>query len=143
MTDEDIMGVLKRNLKRDEGFSRKPYKDTVGKLTIGYGRNLDDVGITEEEADFLLNKDMIAAVNLVNRNISAIELKPWQVRVAIYNMTFNMGINRLLGFRNMLDAIDKDDFNRAADEALDSKWAAQVGTRATRIAQLFRQAAAD
>ena len=46
------------DLKLDEGLRLKPYRDTVGKLTIGIGRNLDDVGISEAEAEYLLSNDL-------------------------------------------------------------------------------------
>lgn len=127
MNDNDLFELLKLNLKRDEGFRSKPYRDTVGKLTIGYGRNLDDVGISEDEANVLLTRDAAVAVSEIRRAYPWIEQKPWQVRLAVYNMAFNMGLARLTGFVQMFDALDKDDFERAAKEALDSKWANQVG----------------
>ena len=55
MTYRDI---VKAQLKVDEGVKLKPYKDTVGKLTIGCGRNLDDIGISYTEVDYLLENDL-------------------------------------------------------------------------------------
>ena len=54
MSDHMLQDLIE-DLKRDEGFRSHPYRDTVGKLTIGYGRNLDDVGISEREAEQLLH----------------------------------------------------------------------------------------
>jgi hypothetical protein len=34
--------IARVQLIRHEGFRSKPYRDTVGKLTIGYGTNLQD-----------------------------------------------------------------------------------------------------
>ena len=51
---ESMIGMLKRH----EGLRLKPYQDTIGKLTIGYGRNLDDRGISKEEAEYLLRNDI-------------------------------------------------------------------------------------
>lgn len=139
MNETDLRQLLTLNLKRDEGLRTAPYHDTVGKLTIGYGRNLDDVGISEEEAEMFLSNDAHKAVLEVHRTIPNIQQKPWQIRLGIYNMAFNMGITRLLQFTNMLEALDRDDWEQVADEALDSRWADQVGERAQRIARLFRE----
>jgi lysozyme len=128
------LAKMKAEIKRDEGFRSKPYKDTVGKATVGYGRNLDDVGITEAEADFLLTGDIARAITDLDmafpywQNLSDIRQR------AILNMCFNMGIHRLLEFRKMFAALRNNDFKSAYDEALESKWAKQVGSRADRIA---------
>jgi lysozyme len=130
------------DLMRDEGCRLKPYVDTVGKLTIGIGRNLTDNGITLPEAKMLALND-----------IDAIELElamrlPWfasaqePVQRGLANMGFNLGWPRLAGFQKMLTALEAGQYDMAADEALASKWAAQVGDRAGRIATLFRSAPA-
>ncbi len=125
---------MKTELVRDEGLRLKPYKDTVGKLTIGVGRNLDDVGITEEEAGYLLENDIGRAMADLDRNV------PWWRSLsdarqrAMINMCFNLGWPRLSQFQNMLAALEAGDYERAAIEALDSRWARQVGSRAARVA---------
>lgn len=131
--------LMKFELRRDEGVRLKPYRDTVGKLTLGVGRNLDDVGITSEEADYLLENDIGRAAADLDRNL------PWwrglsEARQrAILNMAFNLGLPRLLGFGNMIHALHSGEYDRAAAEALDSRWARQVGARAQRIAEMFRE----
>ncbi|SBV97535.1 Lysozyme [uncultured Alphaproteobacteria bacterium] len=130
---------MKAELRRDEGERLKPYRDTVGKLTIGVGRNLDDVGITAAEADVLLETDIAAAAAGLDRAL------PWwrglsEVRRrALLNMAFNLGVPRLLGFSEMCAALARGDFAQAADAALDSLWARQVGARAGRIARMIRE----
>jgi lysozyme len=143
MNDNDLHKVLMLNLKRDEGLRLKPYKDTEGILTIGYGRNLEHVGITEGEAENMLLRDIGVAWDETIRLVPSFSRLPWQAKSALVNMMFNLGYPRLSQFVRMLDAIDRDNFNEAADEALDSKWARQVGKRAERIAGLFRQAAGE
>jgi lysozyme len=55
-------------LKKHEGLRLKPYRCSADKLTIGYGRNLDDVGISEEEAEMLLLNDLLTAnIEVENR----------------------------------------------------------------------------
>lgn len=129
---------LTEDLIRDEGLKTEPYVCTAGKLTIGVGRNLAD-GISKAEALFLLSNDILAVTRELDKAI------PWWLtlseprRRALANMAFNMGVPRLLGFKNMLAAMERGDFARAAAEALDSQWACQVGERAKRIAALIRE----
>jgi lysozyme len=53
-------------------------------------------------------------------------------------MIFNIGYTRVLGFKKMLAAIKRDDYQTAAKEMLDSNWARQVGNRATKLAALMQ-----
>ncbi len=130
---------MKSELRRDEGLRLKPYRDTVGKMTLGVGRNLDDVGITAEEADYLLENDIGRAMADLDRNL------PWwrglsEARQrALVNMAFNLGLPRLLGFKGMLAALQAGDYAAAAREAIDSKWAKQIGARAQRIAMMLAE----
>jgi lysozyme len=129
---------LVADLKRDEGVRLKPYRDTVGKLTIGIGRNLDDVGISQGEAEFLLMNDIQSAhKHLAQAAPIFARLDAVRQRVLL-NMAFNMGTPRLMTFRKMWDALDLFDYAAAADEMERSKWATQVGMRATRLAQQMR-----
>jgi lysozyme len=136
MTDLNML-QLERDLDRDEGRRRKPYRDSVGKLTIGVGRNLDDRGLTEPEIDYLLHNDITLACAELDRNASWWRdmPEPWQRGLA--NMSFNLGWPRLSAFKKMLAALEAGDGVTAAAEALDSKWSAQVGDKASRIALLF------
>lgn len=124
---------LKASLIRDEAIRLKPYRDTVGKLTIGVGRNLDDVGITISEAMFLLESDIAK----VTRELS-LKFEWWlklsDVRQqAIANMAFNLGVPRFSGFHKLIAALDAKDYVVAAAEMMDSEWAKQVGDRAKRL----------
>lgn len=130
---------LKSELIRDEDLKLKPYRDTEGKLTIGVGRNLDDVGLSNEEAHYLLENDIGRALSDLDRNM------PWwrdlseNRQRALANMAFNLGWPRFANFKKMIAALGDDDYERAATEALDSKWAGQVGPRADRIAAMIRE----
>jgi len=125
-------------LKRDEGLKLFPYTDTVGKLTIGVGRNLIDKGITADEADTLLHNDVAEIqAHLANSLPWFIELnQPRQG--ALINMGFNLGVAGLLAFHNTLTLLEAGDYNGAAKEILNSRWAGQVGARATRISEQIR-----
>lgn len=143
MLNEALVSTLVNHLERDEGVKLAPYHDTVGKLTIGVGRNLDDVGISNEEARFLLMNDIKRTVKELNTSLAWWDGLPDNAKLALVNMAFNLGTSRLLGFKNMIKALYEGDFALAATEALDSKWAGQVGARAFRIAQLYRSCHRD
>jgi lysozyme len=127
--------IVLESLKRHEGYRRTAYADTVGKLTVGYGRNLDDVGVSRDEAAMLLENDVTAAI------AACLQVWPWlstldDVRAAvIVEMAVNMGVTKLRGFKKMLAACEKGDYATASAEMIDSAWRAQVGARAYRLAQ--------
>lgn len=130
----DFYDMIERQLVRDEGLRLKPYTDSVGKLSIGVGRNLDDNGITEAEAFRMLRTDVLTAESEVSA------LKCYRAlndarKAVLVNMVFNLGISRFLGFQKMIAAMNAGDFERAAAEMLDSKWAAQVHDRARRLSE--------
>lgn len=132
---------LMSTLEVDEGFRAKVYKDTVGKQTIGFGWNIDDVPISKAAASFILGEHVNDALRDLDRNLPWWREMPEDARQALANMTVNMGLPRVLKFRKMIDALEGGDYDRAADEALDSLWATQVGARADRIAELYRACA--
>lgn len=124
-------------LTLDEGVRLKPYRCTAGKLTIGIGRNLDDVGITRDEANYLLRNDIARMTKLLEQNQWFHTLGEAR-QVALANMAFNLGYAGLMSFKNMIAAIQRFDFDAAAKCALDSTWSKQVGKRAKRIAEQLR-----
>lgn len=129
---------LAKELIIDEGVKLKPYRCTAGKLTIGVGRNLDDRGISMSEATQMLTNDIAALTQDLNRAL------PWWTTLSenrqrvLANMAFNLGISRLLGFKNALTLMKIAKYEDAAKEMLDSNWARQVGPRAIRLAKIMR-----
>ena len=129
--------LLRSQLERHEGLRLRVYKDMVGVNTIGYGRNLDDVGISRDEADFMLDNDIEAVERQLNTVDEYVSLDPVRQTV-IANMCFNVGFRGLMNFSRMWQAIGRQDYGSAAREMLDSKWARQVGSRATELAGIMR-----
>lgn len=126
---------LSSALVRDEGLRLKPYRCPAGKLSIGIGRNLDDCGIRPAEAMAMLANDIAG----VERDLDA--GMPWWRQLdeprqhVLANMAFNLGVPGLLKFKNTLALIQAGKFEDAARAMLASKWADQVGPRATRLAR--------
>jgi len=140
---------LKVQLVRHEGLRLKPYLDCCGKpwrecvceikgnLTFGVGRNLDDVGISRAEALLMLDNDIQTATDELNTELPWSANLEWPRRAVLINMTFNMGITRLLGFRKMLFAVQEGLWQAAHDEMLASMWARQTGRRAIELARIM------
>lgn len=127
--------ALKAQLRRDEGCRLRPYRDTQDVLTIGYGRNLSRVGITRDEAEDLLEHDVLKVEGaLTARWPPFLHLDDVRQQV-IANMAYNLGVDGLLSFKHMLAACAQGDYLRAAAHMRQSRWAAQVGERAQRLAR--------
>lgn len=134
-----MLKELTKLLVLHEGYRQKPYKDTVGKLTIGYGFNLDDVGLYPEECDFIIqNRIRRIAVELEKALPWVDDLDPVRTAVLL-DMAYNMGIPTLLTFKKTLAKIKEADYQTAASMMLQSKWARQVGKRAVRLSTMMRK----
>ncbi len=129
--------TIQKHLVRDEKSSLKMYRCPAGKWTIGVGHNLEE-GITEAQAMAILDLDITSVVYELDRNIPWWSDRNEDIQHALINMCFNLGWPRLSGFKKMIGALERGDNHQAAAEALDSRWAVQVGARAQRIANLIR-----
>lgn len=134
-TDE----ILKKQLTLHEGKEKMPYVDSVGKITIGVGRNLTDRGLSEDEIEYLLNNDIELCKKDLDNHL------PWwrsmnetRQRVII-DMCFNLGIRRLLGFHATLRFMSEKKYKEAALQMLQSKWAKQVKGRALRLSKMMEE----
>lgn len=135
---------LQEDLKRDEGYRRSRYLDTVGKWTIGVGHNISDdpyypfkqsdEPLTDAQIYQLLNQDIMKAVARLDQNVNWWRAMEEPRQRVLANMCFNMGWGTLSQFVNTLDAMHKSDYAAAAAGMRASKWASQVGERAERLA---------
>ena len=129
--------MLVDELVRDEGLRLKPYLDTVGKWTLGVGRNLSDKGISSREAFDLLDHDLNECVaDLAGEFPWFVKLDAVRQRVVV-NMRFNLGPSRFRQFKQTIAAIAAGDYVKASEQMLKSKWASQVGQRAQRLARMM------
>lgn len=130
--------IARQLLLKHEGLRLKPYRCTAGKLTIGVGRNLEDNGISKQEAFYLLERDIDAVLS------SLIHKFPWfkelnDVRKAVViDMAFNLGIKGFSNFEKTIEYIAQQEYEKASIEMLDSAWATQVGYRANDLSNLMK-----
>ena len=134
---------LMEELKYDEGCVNEVYKDHLGYATFGVGHLIKksdpefgkDMGtaVPEERVTECFNEDIDIVCEELDRNL------PWwrgltdNRRRILANMCFNLGYPRLSGFKNFLAALKDEDWEKAAEEMMDSRWADQVGPRAERL----------
>ena len=139
---------LREELMADEGCVMKIYEDHLGLKTVGIGhlcRESDpesdmEVGtpVSEERVMELFDKDMSWTFRDCIRLLPEFNDLPDEVRLIVANMMFNLGASRLAGFKKFLAAIEKEDWNSAADEMVDSKWHRQVPERSGRLIARMR-----
>jgi len=129
-------------ITRSEGFRNSVYKDSEGYWTIGHGILVDPRrggGITKEESLHIVRRRLERLQVSINQNLHWTRKLSDKRREALLRMAYNLGFKGLKTFKKMLSALEEGEYDQAADEALDSKWAKQVGSRAERIANLIRQ----
>jgi len=138
-----------------EGLRLEVYKDSLGIDTIGIGRNLEDRGITKEELDWMDIPNMAIvhtmgiseadAMYLAENDVQIVEEELVRAhpcvnkldavrQLVVMDMAFNMGVPRLCKFKKMWNAIHEENYIAAAKEMLDSRWAVQVKSRSTKLA---------
>lgn len=133
--------TLAEQLIRDEREILHAYPDSEGYWTIGVGRLIDcrrGGGISHDEALFLLQNDVMRVTSQLAETFPWTQVLDDARRGVLLNMAFNLGIHGLAEFRMMLGAAEQADWETAAQEMLNSEWAAQVGGRAVRLAQQMR-----
>ncbi len=135
---------LTRAVARSEGFSAYPYKDSEGYWTIGHGILIDKKkgqGLSREES----REIMQMRLDVLYLRLSSDPAWGWFDQLsplrkeALIRMAYNLGMSGLKKFKRMIKALQEEKYSLAAEEALDSKWAKQVGNRATRIANNIRR----
>ena len=127
-------------LRRHEGVETYAYTDTVGKITIGVGRNIDPnggIGLSEGEIDFLLYNDIDRVEEELYDNFKWFRMVGDVRSEAMIDICFNLGLPRLKKFKKALAAMEAEDYKLAAIEFLDSRWADQVGQRAIELSLMI------
>jgi len=128
----------RKMLEVDEGLRLKPYRCTAGKLTIGVGRNLDDVGISKATAYQMLDEDILSAEKICRR-IFGDQYDQWSEnrKLGWVNLAFNLGYGSLLQFKNTIRAARVSDWSEVEKGLRGSLWFRQVKGRAERVISMI------
>lgn len=142
--------IVQHLLVEDEGMELLPYFDccgqffrkckckSQGKLTIGVGRNIEDIGISENEALGLELNDIKRVSTTIERSFEWFRNLNTPRKVVVISMVFNLGLEGFKAFQKMIKCIESGDFASAAKEITNSKWYNQVGNRAIRLASILK-----
>ena len=136
-----FMGQLIETLKRHEGVKAFAYQCTADKTTIGVGRCVDEdggIGLSDDEIEYLLLNDIERCDAELENAYDWYRSLNKPRRDAMINLCFNLGLTRLRGFVKALEAMSRGQYDVAADEFMDSRWADQVGARAVEVSELIR-----
>ncbi len=123
-------------LKKHEGLRLKPYKCTAGKLTIGFGINLE-AGISKKMADEMLNIKISEVEYDLKKELSWINAHPEEVQGVLTNMAYQLGVEGLKKFNKTLSFIMLGNYKKAANEMLKSAWAKQTPARAKELSEIL------
>ena len=134
---------LRDTLKIDEGVKYEIYNDHLGYPTFGIGHLVVEsdeehgkpVGtpVSEDRVNSVFEKDVAIMIDEAKKIFPNLDELPEEAQQAIVNMTFNMGRPRLSQFKKFIAGVNAGDWNKAAVEMMDSRWAKQVGARAERL----------
>ena len=140
---------LREQLKIDEGCIYKIYHDHLGYPTFGIGHlviesdpeNGQAVGtpVSNDRVTDAFNSDIKTVLSDCEKLYPDFESLPEEAQQIIANMMFNLGYPRMSKFRGMKAGVDEKNWNRAADEMVDSRWYVQVGARAERLVSRMRE----
>lgn len=125
-------------IMKHEGFRANMYTDSTGHLTIGFGHSLSTGAITQHAGSVILDDDMIWHESHLPTVLPFYNMLSDARKAVLIDMSFNLGLQGLLGFTEMLQALEKGDYDAAADAMLNSKWAQEVKDRAIEDAHIMR-----
>ena len=139
---------LRRQLEIDEGVKYEVYLDHLNKKTFGIGHLVLDkdpeskmeVGdpVSERRVEEAFNKDIQSVIDDCQRLYSNFNSMPEECKQITANMMFNMGLPKMKAFKKMNAAIENEDYLKASEEMVDSKWYRTVPNRADRLVQRMK-----
>lgn len=134
----DVPTTILDELKRDEGYKQFPYLDSRGIETIGYGFNLRDAGLPQDEAEHVLAMRLGKVVASVKRACPWVTILGEARQAVLFNQAYNLGMERFLAFHTYLDLVQAGRFPEAAADDMHTLWAIEVGDRAKRLCEQMR-----
>lgn len=133
---------LKERIKKHEGFRSHGYMDSLGYMTIGWGHLIDarkGGSIDEDILEMVLDRDIAKAWAQAETLVDNFDHLSDERKGVLVEMVFQMGFATVRRFKHMRRAVEAKDWDAAADEMLDSMWAAQTPGRAKKLADIMRR----
>jgi len=134
---------LKAQLVQHEGIRLTPYRCEAGKLTIGIGRNLEDKGISESEAHYLLENDIFEVLLDLAGLFPEFFYFPEEIQIVLTDMRFNLGYDSFREFQDMIGAVKDKDWPSMRAELIDSLWYRQVERRGPNLVEMVDEVIND
>ena len=132
------MDNLLESIKHHEGFVDHVYDDSLGIPTIGYGFAIKDLVLEEDLCDEILLRKLRILGRSVMGKFPFFDSLPSDCKSVLMEMCYQLGVTGVSKFKKALKAMDDGDWEKAADEMLDSKWAKQTPGRAKEMSDIIR-----
>jgi lysozyme len=129
---------LFKRIAEHEGFESRVYKCTEGYDTIGYGFAIKDLVMERDIADQILMDKLDKLCQRIDEKFPWLEMAPDEVREVLVEMSYQMGVSGVSKFKKALKYMENNNWSRAADEMLDSKWHRQTPNRAKALSNIIR-----
>ena len=146
------MEQVKQRIKEHEGFRDTVYSDSLGFATVGYGHLVlptdhfvEGIEYSKDELEAVFDNDFEIALLSAEELLEEIDLPELDLKLTIKSiiceMCFQLGKPRVMKFKKMWEGIEEADYNKAADEMIDSNWHSQTTSRCESLAELMRSCA--
>jgi lysozyme len=132
------MKDLLESIKHHEGFVEHVYDDSLGIPTIGYGFAIKDLVLEEDLCDEILLRKIRILGRSVMGKFPFFDSLPSECKSVLMEMCYQLGVRGVSKFKKALKAMENGDWEKAADEMLDSKWAKQTPNRAKELSNIVR-----
>ena len=132
------MKDLLNRIKHHEGYRSRVYKCTEGYDTIGYGFAIKDLELDEDVAEEILIRKVEKLIKRVRKRFDWLDSVPHAVQGVLVEMSYQMGLSGVCKFKKALHAMQMFQWQKAADEMLDSRWAKQTPNRAKELSDIIR-----
>ena len=128
------------NIKESEGFRSTVYKCTAGHDTIGYGFAIKDLHLTKDDCDMILERKIAELKIRVNNKFPFLADLPEVVQDVVIECCYQLGVSGFSNFKKTIEYLMQKDFENAAIEMLDSRWAKQTPNRAKKLSDIVKYA---
>ena len=132
------MKDLLNRIKHHEGYRKSVYQCTEGYDTIGYGFAIKDLELDEDIAEEILMRKVEKLIKRVRSKFDWLDSVPHEVQGVLVEMSYQMGLSSVLKFKRALKFMEHQNWERAAEEMLMSKWHRQTPNRAKELSNIIR-----